>query len=277
MTSPSKGLKALVDSDILVYRVGFTTQEEDEGIARWRLNDFIDRMKDTLETNDVQHFLTSTDKSNFRFQLFPDYKANRTQPKPKHYQFLRDTLVYEYGAKEVFGQEADDQLGIEQRDNTVICTIDKDLNQIPGWHFDFVKGRLFNISPLEAIRCFYDQVLVGDKSTDNIEGCPKIGKVRAGRILDGCQNELEMLEAVVSCYVEAYPPKVWAEKLLLAGSLLWIRRKPNQGWQFGNQSLDSKETLEAFWKSTQFPLHMNQGDMSFSFQNSSDTTLQTSK
>jgi len=270
-------MKALFDSDILVYRIGFTTEEEDEAIVKWRLEDFIGRALDTLKTNEYQHYLTSTDKSNFRFKLFPEYKAHRIQPKPRHYEYIRCLLTEQWDAKIVYNQEADDQLGIDQTGDTVICTIDKDLNQIPGWHFNFVTGQLVNISTLEAIRCFYEQTLVGDKSTDNVEGCPRIGKVKAVKILEGCQNENEMLEAVVDCYQGAYPENEWADRLLLAGNLLWVRRKPDQSWELSSGDLVSKRTLESFSEQRGLDSSLSQEDTNSLFLSSLDIIPQTLK
>jgi len=259
-------MKALIDADILVYRVGFASEEAEEGIAKWRLNDMISRMLDSVEADDFTCYLTSTDKSNFRFTLFPEYKAHRKQPKPKHYDFLRQVLVEEYNAEVVTGIEADDALGIAQwkppskllvfpedrkqaekileSQQTIICTIDKDLDMIPGWHYNFVKERKYNISDLEAYRSFYWQVLVGDKASDNIEGCPGIGKVKATRYLEGCTCEKEMYDLVVRKYHE----NSTADALWLAGQLLWIRRKPDQGWTRTNGEVVSKSTLENSFK-----------------------------
>jgi 5'-3' exonuclease len=243
--------RALIDADILVYRIGFTTEHEPEGVAMFRMDTSINEMLDAVEAENYTCYLTSTDKSNFRYQLFPDYKAHRVQPKPKHYQFLREYLLSDYQATLVEGQEADDQIGIDSTklgDESIICTIDKDLDQIPGWHYNFVKGRMYEISNIEGMRSFYEQCLVGD-TTDNIKGCPGIGKVKAQRRLEGCQNELEMLETVVDGYEAAYPENEWADHLLLAGRLLWIRREPEQTWTLSSGVAVSKIGLEDFYKS----------------------------
>jgi 5'-3' exonuclease len=243
--------RALIDADILVYRIGFTTEEESEAIAASRMDTSINEMLDAIEAENYTCYLTSTDHSNFRFKMYPEYKANRVQPKPKHYKFLREYLLNDYQATLVEGQEADDQIGIDSTklgDESIICTIDKDLDQIPGWHYNFVKGRMYEISKIEGYRCFYEQCLVGDTS-DNIKGCPGIGKVRAQRRLEGCQSEKEMLETVVDGYEGAYQENEWADRLLLAGSLLWIRREPDQPWMFSWGDRVSKIALEDFYKS----------------------------
>jgi 5'-3' exonuclease len=235
---------ALLDCDIMIHRVGYTTQDDDISIAVWRLEDLIGRTCSAIEASGNQVYLTSTDKSNFRYRLANDYKANRTQEKPIHYEALRQHLIQHLEAIVVDGQEADDALGIEQasRMDSCIVTIDKDLDMIPGMHYNFVKEVLYDISPLEGIRSFFWQVLVGDR-TDNVQGCPGIGVAKATRILEGCQDETEMLTAVVKQYRKALPDS-WLNSLYLAGNLLWIRQKPNQPWEKDSKAV-SKDVLQS--------------------------------
>lgn len=239
---------ALIDGDLLVYRIGFTTEDVDEGIVLWRLRELVDRIIQESEATESMIFITSTDKSNFRFELFPEYKANRKdKPKPKHYDFIRQTLFDEYFAVLVKDEEADDALAkwlIQLGDKGIICSIDKDLDQIPGWHYNFVKQRKYQISEIEGWRCFYTQCLVGDKAVDNIDGCPKIGKVKANRMLEGCESEKEMYQTVLKAYQNAFPDTESAVSALwLAGNLLWMRRKDRDPWTRPSGEVVSKEQL----------------------------------
>lgn len=79
--------------------------------------------------------------------------------------------------------EADDVLCYLQCDQTFIYSNDKDLNQIPGWHFDAVKRDVKKISEEEAHRNLCYQLIVGD-STDCIPGLPGYGAVKAQKIID---------------------------------------------------------------------------------------------
>ena len=87
---------------------------EPEGIAMYRMDAMIGSILEFLGTTQYKCFLTSTDKSNFRFDYYPEYKANRIQKKPTHYHLLRDFLINMHGAEVVYGQEADDALAQEQ-------------------------------------------------------------------------------------------------------------------------------------------------------------------
>ena len=70
------------------------------------------------------------------------YKGNRSgQQPPAHLKAIRAHLVNKHGAILSAGEEADDLLGIaaNQYAGAVIVSVDKDLLQIPGRHYDFVK------------------------------------------------------------------------------------------------------------------------------------------
>jgi 5'-3' exonuclease len=224
---------ALIDADILVYRVGFTTQDVDPAIACYRMDTTIrDSILSPLNAEQYKCFLTSSDKSNFRFGLYAEYKANRKAPKPLHYEALRTHLLEAHDAEMVEGEEADDRLGIiaTNTPDTVICSIDKDLLQIPGRHWHFVRKELIEISPLEGTRFFYKQLLMGDKPVDNIDGIYGIGTKIADKILKDCKTEEEMYQAVLRTYKEHYPTD-YEDKMLLRGRLLKIRTREGELWQ----------------------------------------------
>src|SRR3990167_758737 len=106
---------ALIDGDLLVYRVGFTTENDEEWIARARLREMIGGILEATNTDEAKIYLSDS-KDNWRLKYFPRYKANRTAPKPKHLSYLQNLIVDEWGAEVSWGQEADDALGIAQRD-----------------------------------------------------------------------------------------------------------------------------------------------------------------
>lgn len=91
----------------------------------------------------------------------------------------------------------------------VICVSnDKDLLQLPGWHYNFVNKTMTLVSPLDGLRTFYKQLILGDK-TDNIPGfdgklrseCPKfIGKLQEP--IDEMTEEIDMYNHVFSVYFD---------------------------------------------------------------------------
>lgn len=128
---------------------------------------------------------------NFRDSIatvFP-YKGNRdSSHKPYWYQSIRNYLTSEWGARVVHGREADDECSIlARRDRDAgniycIATIDKDLDQIPGEHYNYLKHVNHCVSVGAADRWFWCQCLSGD-ATDGVPGCYKLGSVGAERIV----------------------------------------------------------------------------------------------
>ena len=224
---------ALIDADILCYRVGFSTEDEPEEVALVKMDNYIEEILFGSQASEYEMFLTGS--NNFRKTLYPAYKANRRNvPKPKHIQALRQHLIDVEGAVVSDGQEADDELGIRQTHETVICSIDKDLLMIPGRHYNFVKQEHSMVSNAEGRYNFYQQLLTGDR-TDNIPGCTGIGPVKAAALLAGCQTKEEYNAVILQAYQQEFPhcsDEDREKHINIIGRLLWIRRKENEVWQF---------------------------------------------
>ncbi len=60
-------------------------------------------------------------------------------------------------------------------------SIDKDLDMIRGWHYNFIKDKKYFIDDQQAIKHFYTQILTGDR-VDNIIGLRGIGPKKAEKI-----------------------------------------------------------------------------------------------
>ena len=178
-----------------------------------------------LKCDDYRAWITG--KTNFRFEVATTvpYKGNRKDaPKPKHYDALRKHLM-KLGAKMSDGEEADDSVGIASTEgNYWIVHVDKDLDQLPGWHYNPVKDEEYYVTEFEGLYSFYKQILTGDR-VDNIEGIRGIGPVKADKILKDCTTEEELYAACIKAYDGN------TDRVLENGKLLWLRRKPNQMWQ----------------------------------------------
>lgn len=221
-------MKALVDADILVYRFGFASEGDPAEFALARLSEFLDNLQAMDGIDEVWGYLTGS--NNFRNEIAKTapYKGNRVMAKPYHYQLLREYMERAWGFEVIDGMEADDAIGIEayrhEPEETIIVSIDKDLNMIRGHHYNFVKEEKYFVTEEEAIRNFYLQILTGDK-IDNIIGLDGIGPVKSKKLLKDCNTELEMYEAVLKAYDgdEA--------RVLENARLLWILREEKQVWQ----------------------------------------------
>jgi len=235
--------KLLIDGDLVGFRCAASAENDGEGIAIARLTESMQRIFEELGSTDAVVFLTGP--GNFRKEVCPDYKANRTKPAPVHLAACREFLIENFGAIVCEGHEADDALGYSQGEDTVIVSYDKDLQQIAGQHYNFVKGELTTVTEQAGLRHFYEQMLVGDKG-DNIIGVAGIGKVKAPRILEGCETEEEMFDTVRELYADD-------ARFFRNGQLLWIWKTKGGIWNSPLLSkLDTsiKPGVEALFEST---------------------------
>ena len=233
---------ALIDGDIVAYRCSASAEYEPEDIAVLRVDIM---MRDILrETESDAYHCFLTGPGNFRYDIFPAYKANRKdKPKPVHLQACRDYLVENWNAVISSGNEADDLIGIEatasdDMNTYIICSIDKDLKQIPGNHWNFVtKERVF-VTPLDGLKSFYKQLILGDVS-DNIPGYD--GKARQKwpkfmqhyhDTIDSLADEIDMYTFVRGIYTQD------AHNIILNGKLLFIQRKENEQWTPPNLQIE---------------------------------------
>lgn len=105
-----------------------------------------------------------------------------------------------------------------------IASLDKDLKQIPGRHYNWRKDEFDIVHPVDGLRSFYRNMLIGD-TADNISGVDGIGKVKAGRIIDDLESEEDMFNAVRALYKDD-------ARLLMNGQCMWLWRKENDIWSF---------------------------------------------
>lgn len=233
-------MKILLDADMLLFRAMSATEVEVElyedvwtrhselPAARdyyWqRLNDWCDYFNCVHE--DVVHCFT--DRSAFRRELFPEYKANRKESKkPIGFKALRSELLAEDFAFMYSKIEADDVIGIlatqllEDGEEYVIASGDKDMLQLPGRHvwlagkeaedeqglyinqFEVGEERYVIKTATDEYseRFTYRQYLQGD-ATDGIPGCKGVGEVGARRIVDGfdLSQPVDCWEEIVRTY-----------------------------------------------------------------------------
>lgn len=224
----------LVDGDIIAYRAAFSVG--DLGYP-WEVEAKVDDLMDyvigeTLVFSSGSDYTTYlTGKNNFRHDIAvtAEYKGNRKpSAKPAMLPDARRYLVESYRGRIINGQEADDAIAIEATrndpDTTVVASVDKDMLQIPCWHFNFVTGDWTFVDKEAGRKSFYKQILTGD-TADNIKGLFRVGPVKADKILDGITEEKDLYEAVVKAYDGD------KERVLENARLLWLRREEGQMWQ----------------------------------------------
>lgn len=194
---------------------------------------------------------------NFRVEVAKekDYKGGRKATKPFHFYNLLHYMLASYDVHvNEDGLEADDAMCITQygRDDTIICSRDKDLRQCPGWHYSWEVGKQPSIGPIwvdslgwlewknkgevdakgrakpakifgVGNKFFYYQLLVGD-TVDNIGGVKGRGPVFAYNLLHAAVSERQCYELVAEKYLQNWGEE-WKVKFREQADLLWMVRE----------------------------------------------------
>ena len=160
---------------------------------------------------------------NFRTSIADSYKGNRKRElepgEKKALKYGHQHLIDKYDAIMAHDMEADDLVSIwaweciQSNQPYVIVHIDKDLNMIPGNHYNFVKKEEYYVDFEKGHYNFMMQMLVGD-ATDNIPGIKGIGPKKAEKLLLNCPFDRRW-QTVSNC---------WSDKkqMLISARLLWM-------------------------------------------------------
>lgn len=253
---------ALIDLDILLYETGFAVEaawnlfhkdkgEEVVSSPPWDMaqESFEARIANIMEESECSEAVFAmTGKENFRnvIATTQEYK-DRDSRKPFHYLNLKEyaKATLKIVCREPF--EADDLISMMMRKHPgryICCTRDKDLRQIPGWHYGWEIGKQPRFGPkaiteegyLErnakgevkggGMKFFYLQCLMGDP-VDTIPGIPKYGPVTALKTLEACDTLEAMEKAVVEAYKGFYGDVKGMERLFEVANL--VRMVPEGG------------------------------------------------
>jgi DNA polymerase-1 len=213
---------ALIDMDVVLWRSACSAEKDEAWVAQSRADKMMQDILEETGATSYRAFISGPRDTNFRININPLYKANRADlPQPTHKAAVREFLVTHWKAEITDGYEADDALGIAQGADTMICGVDKDLLQIPGKHYNFVKKLYQEVTPDQGLKALYMQSLIGDRS-DNIIGVAGIGPVKAEKALGHLLPE-EYYGACRSLYNDD-------ERYHMNMGLLYIWRKPNDIW-----------------------------------------------
>lgn len=234
----------LIDGDLIVYEAAFCVEAKEkqgEYLNWYQVSKIVNTIVRKILTGSkaTHHLGFLTDgKSNFRIKVATTlpYKGQRktNAEKPKFYDEIRDYLQKHFGFQMMVGVEADDALTIasehfktDNRVRTIIATKDKDLWQYAGHHYNMNIKELMVITPEQAHRNLWKQMILGDMGTDNIPGlshaakweiafkdeeaskkyrpipCHQFGKARAKKILDET-NPKDYDKVIYELYLDMY-------------------------------------------------------------------------
>jgi 5'-3' exonuclease len=212
---------ALIDSDALVFRMSVVVEdkhpftgeilgadpEEAWALIELRTQEVVDTLFEEFDEEiEVVHCFSSP--KNYRKDVEPSYKSNRTGEKPILYKEMVEKTKRNYEWHELHGVEADDIMGIfqcEWDEQTVIVSPDKDMKQIQGYHLNLNKLEegVSWVTEEEGHKFFLTQCIAGDP-TDGYAGCPAMGMTKATKWLEKYGYTWD---SVVLAYEKAMSPK----------------------------------------------------------------------
>lgn len=216
----------LIDADLLIYSACSACEYDvkwddtlhtlhlEEGDVKDFITMRVDRWQELV--GDDQVVMCLSDYPSFRYDLLPQYKANRIgKRKPLGMQDIRYWMQDQYACGLIAGLEADDVMGIfatnDTHPNPVIVSIDKDMRTVPCSLL--AKDMVETVSQVAADRAWMRQTLTGD-STDNYPGLKGVGPVTADKILGDATTLPELWARVVQAYQKG--GLTWRDALLNA-------------------------------------------------------------
>lgn len=223
--------------------------------VRMNMNAKLKSIYDDLSTSNYRLFLTDSGiENNYRYNMATvlPYKGNRVDmEKPFYYKKTREMLLNDYKAILIKGQEADDQIGIDQYDfwrqsksfeHSYIASIDKDLRSLEGYHYNLTSRIIDYVDEDTGLKNYYEQLLQGDR-TDNIPGLARLlaiqdRKEESDKLVHShymkAYREFALDHSPKECYnyvVDKYKSYGYGDKEIdEIGNLLWIRREEGEIW-----------------------------------------------
>ena len=229
--------------DKLIFLTGeedFTDEENHQYLMKTYevLKRILDEIKESVFADTIK--VAVGGKGNYRKDIYPEYKMNRHADTARRNPFvpiLRTMAVEDGYAVAADGIEADDLVRIWAEECRaadepfVIFSIDKDLKMIPGRHYLMHREEFFDSTPEYAMRFYYEQLLQGDP-TDNIQGVPGIGPIKAKELLAKCTTEDEFQLVVMQTFYSNVHQ--WRYALQLTGQLIYLKKHKDDWFDMSN-------------------------------------------
>lgn len=224
----------IIDMDIAVYLAAYSVNDsrnKELGIAA--INSYVSRIFEATKATEYLGFFQSK-SYNFRYDIYPEYKANRVDKKQEWAKFwkpiMTKVLQDQWGFIDVspYNIESDDAVSIayakfyKEFDESDIILVhgDKDLNNIYPengeahiW-YNYKTTGWFRVRKQRSIFFFWKQMIMGD-SGDNIKGVFGLGKTFADKLLLPVQKHpWRMFRRVYKEYIKKYPETFRAQYIL---------------------------------------------------------------
>jgi len=208
---PKIPTKAILDGDIIAYRIAFWAEANDPDNWVEPLENLIEEwLPNGIGPDDYVVALSCSRPDNFRRQHWPLYKNNREASYvPEQLPCIKHYLRNYYPSKLHDNVEADDLMGVYASSHKMIAvTIDKDLRGTKGWHYNpYKEDDPVYVDKNQAFRFFCQQWLMGD-ATDGIPGLWRVGPKKADKWLDSWDQK-DWEKNIIELYTdEKYKPKL---------------------------------------------------------------------
>lgn len=228
---------ALLDADIFAFRIAVNKKQTSEQISLYGsqegrslddlIKEFYAYLRATLSGNDmnINKYIGFFSSNSFRKQVTAKYKANRTAfllpdnlNELKRHLSATDTFYF------VDGYEADDALAASQSENnnSIIFSTDKDLLQIPGYHYNLTKKQIQYVSKEDSEYNLWYQMLIGDK-VDNIKYLKGLGAVSASNML-GNTDVGDYSSLVLTTFIKRLGLDKGVESFAESFKLIYLKR-----------------------------------------------------
>jgi len=232
---------AIIDADSILYQIAH--YQPSPALCK---KSFDDKLAEIMaNTGALSGAVFIKGKNNFRYSVAADYKGNRKdtlEPEVKD----RLDILYKYATEfciESDEAEADDYCGVafrlaqQENKSAIICHIDKDLDALSGWHYNFRKQEFYHVDAAQGYWFLMKQILMGD-STDNIQGIKGLGPKTAEKILSDIPSNL-----LLSTVIDTYKQKTgnnWESEFTKAANLIYIRESSEDFKPLTYQELTEK-------------------------------------
>lgn len=215
------------------------------GHAIGNVNGKFERLLDQPWIKDFKVYVGGV--GNFRKDMYADYKGNRA-PKPLLHKYCYDHVLRKFKSKVTVcnGVEAEDHCLADALADPlgVVGYVDKDLEGQAGFFFNYnhMEMGVFFINKEQAFYNLCTQLLIGDRSTDNIKGIDfvspalkakykistkSIGAGTAAKLLAGTEHCKKLMKArIAEIYMLSYGDD-WKRYLDFTGKLVFITKVRN--------------------------------------------------
>jgi 5'-3' exonuclease len=209
----------LIDADHIPYIVCYNKIGEPEKTLEEAISSANSYLQGLINGTKVEEFhLFFTIGKNFRYDIYPEYKANRkNNEKPPFFNEVRDYLIKEYNGIHGYNLEADDLLVIyknkyiAERTSYIVVSTDKDINNLFGLHYDIKNNLAVLVDTEFAEQYFWSSIITGD-TADNIKGVPGKGPAFIKKLWNEC-NDINLFKSRVICeYINYFGEELGIEE-----------------------------------------------------------------